>query len=195
VPRPPPAHRRLKGRQLRLFISDWDGVDYLDEDYATAIAAAVNAGVDMLMVSVEWRACLAHLTRLVADGTIPMSRIDDAVRRILVVKHRYGLFERPRPADRHWSQHDCLGAAEHRAVAREAVRKSLVLLKQGSSPLTPATASRRRRNADNRGHQCGGFTVAWQGTTGNDLSTAGRRSRRNPRRCTWGDAQRRQLGR
>lgn len=168
----------LKGRLgfSGFVISDWDGVDYLDPDYATAIGKAVNAGVDMLMVSVEWRACLAHLTRLVADGTIPMSRIDDAVRRILVVKHRYGLFERPRPADRHWSQHDCLGAAEHRAVAREAVRKSLVLLKHegGLLPLTPSDRILvAGRNADNRGHQCGGFTVAWQGTTGNDFIHGG----------------------
>lgn len=163
----------LKGRLgfPGFVISDWDGVDYLDEDYATAIAKAVNAGVDMLMVSVEWRACLAHLTRHVADGNIPMARIDDAVRRILSVKHRYGLFDRPRPAARYWSQHDCLGAAEHRAVAREAVRKSLVLLKNegGLLPLTPSDRILvAGRNADNRGHQCGGFTVAWQGTSGNE---------------------------
>ncbi len=157
-------------------ISDWDGVDYVNEDYASAIATAVNAGVDMLMVSVEWRACLAHLKRHVADGTIPIARIDDAVRRILSVKHRYGLFDRPRPAERYWSQHDCLGAAEHRAVAREAVRKSLVLLKNeaGLLPLTPSDRILvAGRNADNRGHQCGGFTVAWQGTSGNDFIRGG----------------------
>lgn len=168
----------LKGRLgfSGFVISDWDGVDYLDPDYATAIAKAVNAGVDMLMVSVEWRACLAHLKRLVADGTIPMSRIDDAARRILSVKHRYGLFDRPRPAERYWSQPDCLGAAEHRAVAREAVRKSLVLLKNegGLLPLTPSDRILvAGRNADNRGHQCGGFTVAWQGTSGNDFIRGG----------------------
>ena len=152
-------------------ISDWDGVDYLDGDYATAIAMAVNAGVDMLMVSVEWRACLAHLKRHLDDGTIRMARIDDAVRRILWVKHRYGLFDRPRPAERHWSRHDCLGAAAHREVAREAVRKSLVLLKNDGDLLPLAAGGRilvAGRNADNRGHQCGGFTVAWQGTSGND---------------------------
>lgn len=168
----------LKGRLgfAGFVISDWDGVDYLDPDYATAIAKAVNAGVDMLMVSVEWRACLAHLARHVADGTIPMARIDDAVRRILAVKHRYGLFERPRPAERYWSQRNCLGASEHRAVAREAVRKSLVLLKNdgGQLPLAPgARLLVAGRNADNRGHQCGGFTVAWQGTSGNDFIHGG----------------------
>ena len=157
-------------------ISDWDGADYLHDDYATAIALAVNAGVDMLMVSVEWRACLAHLQRHVAAGTIPMARIDDAVRRILTVKHRYALFDRPRPAERHRSQHDCLGAAEHRAVAREAVRKSLVLLKNegGILPLDPGGRILvAGRNADNRGHQCGGFTVAWQGTSGNAYIVGG----------------------
>jgi beta-glucosidase len=152
-------------------ISDWDGVDYIDDDYATAIARAVNAGVDMLMVSVNWRSCLAHLKARVADGTIPMSRIDDAVRRILAVKLRYGLFERPRPAERHWSLHSCLGADAHRAIAREAVRKSLVLLKHEGEVL-PLRPSQRilvaGRNADNAGHQCGGFTVAWQGLDGND---------------------------
>ncbi|MFN8668675.1 MAG: glycoside hydrolase family 3 protein [Gemmatimonadaceae bacterium] len=168
----------LKGRLgfEGFVISDWDGVDYLDPDYATAIARAVNAGVDMLMVSVEWRACLAHLKRLVAEGAIPVARIDDAVRRILWVKHRYGLFERPRPAERYWSQRTCLGAAEHRAVAREAVRKSLVLLKNegGILPLAPgARLLVAGRNADNRGHQCGGFTVAWQGTSGNGFIHGG----------------------
>jgi beta-glucosidase len=168
----------LKGRLgfTGFVISDWDGVDYLHPNYATAIAVAVNAGVDMLMVSVEWKACLAHLARLVEDGSIPMGRIDDAVRRILIVKHRYGLFERPRPAERYWSQHNCLGAAEHREVAREAVRKSLVLLKNegGHLPLDPsARILVAGRNADNRGHQCGGFTVAWQGTSGNDFIHGG----------------------
>lgn len=177
------AHRYLLTDVLKgrlgfdgFVISDWDGVDYLHEDHATAVAMAVNAGVDMLMVSVEWRACLAHLHRLVADGTIPLARIDDAVSRILSVKLRYGLFDRPRPAERHWSRIDCLGAAEHRAVAREAVRKSLVLLKheEGILPLAPgARLLVAGRNADNRGHQCGGFTVAWQGTSGNDYIHGG----------------------
>lgn len=168
----------LKGRLgfSGFVISDWDGVDYLHEDYATAIAMAVNAGVDMLMVSVEWRACLAHLKQRVVDGTIPMARIDDAVRRILTVKERFGLFGKARPADRYWSQVDCLGAADHRVVAREAVRKSLVLLKNDNGILPLAPGARilvAGRNADNLGHQCGGFTVAWQGTSGNESVPGG----------------------
>lgn len=172
------AHRYLLTEVLKgrlgfdgFVISDWDGVDYVDDDYATAIARCVNAGVDMLMVSVNWRICLAHLKARVADGTIPMARIDDAVRRILTVKLRYGLFERPRPAERRWSRQPCLGAEAHRAIAREAVRKSLVLLEHRDDVL-PLRPSQRilvaGRNADNAGHQCGGFTVAWQGLDGND---------------------------
>jgi beta-glucosidase len=151
-------------------ISDWDGVDYLSDDPAEAVAMAANAGIDMFMVSVEWRRCLDHLLAHARSGTIPMARIDDAVRRILTVKYRYGLFNRPRPAERYWSQQSCLGAPEHRAVAREAVRKSLVLL-QNERGTVPVNRNARLlvagKNADNRGHQCGGFTVAWQGVTGN----------------------------
>jgi beta-glucosidase len=157
-------------------VSDWDGVDYLADDYTAAIAMSVNAGVDMLMVSVEWRACLAALKALVADGRVPMARVDDAVRRILSVKLRYGLFERPRPAERHWSLAPCLGAAEHRAIAREAVRKSLVLLQHRGKVLPLPRDARilvAGRNADNRGHQCGGFTVDWQGVNGNDRIEGG----------------------
>lgn len=162
----------LKGRLgfAGFVISDWDGTDYLSEDYGEAVGIAVNAGVDMLMVSIEWRKALAALKAMVANGTIPMERIDDAVRRILTVKAAYGLFDRPRPAERHWSQIDCLGAAEHRAVAREAVRKSLVLLAHTGLvlPLRPqARILVAGKHADSRGAQCGGFTVEWQGVLDN----------------------------
>ncbi len=157
-------------------VSDWDGVDYLSDDPAEALAIATNAGIDMFMVSVKWRQYLDLLLQHVRTGVVPMSRIDDAVRRILSVKHRYGLFDRPRPAERKWSQVSCLGAPEHRAVAREAVRKSLVLL-QNEGEILPLSRSARilvaGKNADNRGHQCGGFTVAWQGTSGNQSVIGG----------------------
>ncbi len=157
-------------------ISDWDGADYLSEDYAEAVAMAANAGIDMFMVSMDWRRCLKQLMAHVASGVVPLERIDDAVRRILRVKFQYGLFDRPRPAERYWSRRDCLGAKEHREVAREAVRKSLVLLKH-TGGLLPLKRNARilvaGKNADNRGHQCGGFTVAWQGTSGNDFIIGG----------------------
>ena len=152
-----------------IVVSDWDGIDQLSDDYDHAIVLSVNAGMDMIMISVDWQRCLDGLKRAVAVGAVPMERIDDAVRRILSVKIRYGLFERPRPADRPWSNHDSFGSAAHREVAREAVRKSLVLLKNDRAILPVAKQARvlvAGKNADNRGHQCGGFTVAWQGVSG-----------------------------
>ncbi len=152
-----------------IVVSDWDGIDQLSDDYDQAIVLSVNAGMDMIMISADWRRCLDGLKRAVAVGAVPMERIDDAVRRILSVKIRYGLFERPRPADRPWSNHDSFGGAAHREVAREAVRKSLVLLKNDRAMLPVAKQARvlvAGKNADNRGHQCGGFTVAWQGVSG-----------------------------
>lgn len=157
-------------------ISDWDGIDYLSEDYHEAVAAAVNAGIDMFMVSEDWQEFMDHVKRHVQRGSISIGRIDDAVRRILAVKFAYGLFDKPRPADRFWSGHESFGCAEHRDVAREAVRKSLVLLKN-SAALLPLKKNARilvaGKNADNRGHQCGGFSIAWQGTTGNDFVKGG----------------------
>jgi len=152
-------------------ISDWDGIDYLAEDYSEATALSVNAGVDMFMVSVEWRSFIELLVQHVNQGTVSMQRIDDAVRRILTVKARLGLFDKPRPKNRTWSNDACFGSAEHRDLAREAVRKSLVLLKNDKQLLPLSKQSRvlvAGRNADNRGAQCGGFTVEWQGTVGND---------------------------
>lgn len=157
-------------------VSDWDGVDYLHEDYGTAIALAANAGVDMFMVSVEWKQCLELLQKQVEAGVIPLARIDDAVRRILSVKLRFGLFEKPRPAARPWSNSETFGSAAHRAVAREAVRKSMVLLKNEQALLPIAPSARilvAGKNAHNRGHQCGGFTVAWQGETTNEAIEGG----------------------
>lgn len=152
-----------------IVVSDWDGIDQLSDDYDQAIVLSVNAGMDMIMISVDWQRCLDGLKRAVSVGAVPMERIDDAVRRILSVKIRYGLFERPRPANRPWSNHDSFGSAAHREVAREAVRKSLVLLKNDHAILPVAKQARvlvAGKNADNRGHQCGGFTVAWQGVSG-----------------------------
>lgn len=150
-----------------IVVSDWDGVDQLDDDLDEAIVRAVNAGIDMIMISVDWRRVLDGVLRGVETGRIPMTRIDDAVARILSVKERVGLFERQRPAERPWAGHASFGSKAHRAVAREAVQKSLVLLKnEGALPISPrARVLVAGKNADNRGHQCGGFTVAWQGVT------------------------------
>lgn len=151
-------------------VSDWDGVDQLSKDLEVALANSVNAGVDMIMVSADWRRMLETFRTIVADGRLPMARVDDAVRRILTVKFRIGLFERVRPAERPWSNSASFGGEAHREIAREAVRKSLVLLKNdGALPLPKdARLLVAGKNADDRGHQCGGFTVEWQGTHGND---------------------------
>ncbi|MFT5140141.1 MAG: beta-glucosidase [Lysobacterales bacterium] len=157
-------------------ISDWDGVNYLAEDFFEAIPLSVNAGVDMFMVSVDWRVFIEHLKNHVASGVVPMERIDDAVRRILTVKFNFGLFDKARPAKRHGSNDACFGSKQHRELAREAVRKSLVLLKNQDGILPLSKQSRilvAGRNADNRGAQCGGFTVEWQGTIGNSSIEGG----------------------
>lgn len=157
-------------------ISDWDGIDYLSEDYFNAVSMGVNAGIDMFMVSEDWRNFISHVRSHVNNGTIPMSRIDDAVRRILAVKFAHGLFEKSRPAQRPLSNDESFGGNEHREIAREAVRKSLVLLKNQDKAL-PIDKNARilvaGKNAHNRGHQCGGFTVAWQGATDNETIEGG----------------------
>jgi beta-glucosidase len=157
-------------------ISDWDGIDYLSENYFDAVAMGVNAGIDMFMVSENWRSFIEHLSHHVARGTVAMERIDDAVRRILAVKFAYGLFEKPRPALRAWSNHESFGCAAHREIAREAVNKSMVLLKNEDDVLPLKKGQRilvAGKNAHNLGHQCGGFTIAWQGTSGNDFIDGG----------------------
>jgi beta-glucosidase len=163
----------LKNRmQFKGFVvSDWDGIDYLSEDYHNAVAMAVNAGLDMFMVSKNWIGLIESLKQHVKRGSISMKRIDDATRRILSVKFAHGLFDKPRPAERFWSNHDSFGSSAHREVAREAVRKSLVLLKNDGQ-LLPLQKNARifvaGKNAHNRGHQCGGFNLSWQGLSGNE---------------------------
>jgi beta-glucosidase len=152
-------------------VTDWDGIDYLHEDYAKTIEMSVNAGIDMFMVPDKWKIFITHLKEHVQAGRVSMERIDDAVRRILYVKMKYGLFEKPRPAERFWSKNPDFGTATNRAVAREAVRKSLVLLKNENSIL-PLDKNARiivaGKNANDCGHQCGGFTIAWQGVSNDE---------------------------
>lgn len=148
-------------------VSDWAAVDQITADYPTAILYAISAGVDMVMVPIRYQYFIAELKKLVVAGDIPMPRIDDAVRRILRVKMQMGLFEHPY-TDRTLTP--LVGSAAHRAVARECVRKSLVLLKNADS-LLPLKKSLTRihvagKNADDIGNQCGGWTISWQGSSG-----------------------------
>jgi len=148
-------------------ISDWDGIDYLDDSYEECAVKALNAGIDMFMITGKWKEFITHIKTNVANGRIPMERLDDAVRRILRVKLEFGMFTKPRPAERKLSlDTSCFGSQEHREVAREAVRKSLVMLKNDDDILPLSKDAHilvAGKNAHNRGHQCGGFTVAWQG--------------------------------
>ena len=154
-----------------IVVSDWDGVKYLHEDYGEAVGKSVNAGLDMFMVPEAWRDFMDALEAQVRQGKVRMERIDDAVRRILRTKLRYGLFDNPRPARRAGAGTASFGCRAHREIARRAVRKSLVLLKNQGA-LLPLAAQQRilvaGRNAHNLGHQCGGWTLSWQGESGND---------------------------
>lgn len=148
-------------------VSDWAGCDQIDlEDFDASVVACINAGVDMVMVPFDAVAFLAALKTGVDSGAIPMERIDEAVLRILTVKFEMGLFENPY-ADPELAA--TVANAEHRALAREAVQKSLVLLKNDDA--LPIAEDARTivvvgNAADDMGAQAGGWTMSWQGSTG-----------------------------
>ncbi|KAL9250000.1 Beta-glucosidase BoGH3B-like protein [Drosera capensis] len=161
-------------------ISDWQGIDRITSpphaNYSYSIETGIHAGIDMIMVPYNYTEFIDGLTDEVNKGFIPMSRIDDAVTRILRVKFQMGLFESPL-ADTNLV--DELGSQEHRYLAREAVRKSLVLLKNGEpgdEPLLPLPRKAKKilvagSHADNLGYQCGGWTIEWQGLSGNNITS------------------------
>jgi beta-glucosidase len=151
-------------------ISDYNAIDQLDKDFKKAVGITINAGMDMAMVPTRYKEYMADLKVLVEDGTVPMSRIDDAVTRILRVKAAMGMLDpkRSQLADRNlWKT---FGSPEHRAVARQAVRESLVLLKNRNKTLPLSKTAARihvaGKNADDIGNQCGGWTIDWQGKSG-----------------------------
>jgi len=150
-------------------VGDWNAHAQLPGCRATDCPQALLAGVDMYMAPDSWRGLADSLLAQVRSGEVPLARLDDAVRRILRVKLRAGLFEQPKPSERPLAgRWDLLGAPEHRAVAREAVRKSLVLLKNdGVLPLAPqATLLVTGAGADSIARQSGGWTLNWQGDAG-----------------------------
>jgi beta-glucosidase len=160
-----------------IVITDWDGINYLSDDYSEAVAIGMNAGLDMFMVTENWKKFYHYLITHIQTGRVSMARLDDAVRRILRVKFKAGIFEKPRPAKRKLSQKpSCLGSLQHREVAREAVRKSLVLLKNNNNilPLNKnASMIVAGKCAHSRGIQCGGFTIEWQGVLDNESIVGG----------------------
>ncbi|HEY0923141.1 glycoside hydrolase family 3 N-terminal domain-containing protein [Rheinheimera pacifica] len=150
-------------------VGDWNGHGQIPGCTNDNCAQAALAGLDVYMVpTAAWKPLYYNLIAQVENGVIPLSRIDDAVRRILRVKLRAGLFDKPSPAKRPLSgKTELIGSAEHRAVAREAVQQSLVLLKNNDAIL-PLNPKQRilvtGEGADNIGMQSGGWTISWQGT-------------------------------
>jgi beta-glucosidase len=152
-------------------VSDWQAIDQICDDYYQAVVTAVTAGVDMSLVPYDYRRFLGTLSDAVTKGDVPIRRIDDAVRRILAVKFALGLFEHP------YADPDDLALVdsdEYRTLAREAVGKSLVLLKNDNRALPIAKDKPlifvAGEAADDIGIQSGGWTIEWQGKTGSITS-------------------------
>lgn len=147
-------------------VSDWEGIELLSPDYDAAVASSIEAGVDMYMVPFDYLRFMDTLERLVEEGRVTEARIDDAVRRILTVKARIGLFDLgdERPAL------DVVGAPEHRALAREAAAASQTLLRNDDDLLPLPTRGRSLliagRAADDVGLACGGWSISWMGSAG-----------------------------
>jgi len=150
-------------------VSDWYGVYQIASSRHESLVIAINAGVDMVMTPFDYKDFMYNIKKALANGDISQERIDDAVKRILTVKFETGLFDRPQAEPEGLS---VIGSDEHRQLAREAVRKSQVLLKNKNSvlPLTPSSQKILVAGsaADNLGRQAGGWTTEWQGIDGNN---------------------------
>jgi beta-glucosidase len=148
-------------------ISDYNALDQLPGAYPAQVTASVNAGVDMMMVPYSYTQFTSTLIDEVKAGRISEKRIDDAVSRILTQKFELGLFEHPYTDTRGAAR---IGSAGHRAVARKAAAESQVLLKNAGNVL-PLKKSQKvyvaGSNADDIGNQTGGWTITWQGSSGN----------------------------
>jgi beta-glucosidase len=155
-------------------ISDWAAIDQISPNYTNDIEQSINAGLDMIMIPYgpdhknNYVEFIQELKELVGEGKVPQSRIDDAVRRILRIKFQLGLFESTATDPKLTA---AIGSPEHRAVARECVRESLVLLKNENHALPLSKKIKHLvvagAAADDLGMQCGGWTIDWQGNHGN----------------------------
>ncbi|MGC3957357.1 MAG: glycoside hydrolase family 3 N-terminal domain-containing protein [Verrucomicrobiota bacterium] len=177
------GHKRLLTDVLKgelgfkgFLVSDWAAIDQLPGDYKSDVEASINAGLDMIMIpngsgqKNNYHEFIAFLTELVNERKIPLTRIDDAVRRILTVKFEMGLFEHPY-ANPELAK--AFGSPAHREVARECVRESLVVL-QNEKRVLPLSKKLKHlavigKAADDLGIQCGGWTIDWQGEPGNKI--------------------------
>ena len=157
-------------------ISDYNAINELPGDYKAQIEMSANAGMDMFMAPNTYRELYKLLLELVKENRVPVSRIDDAVTRILRVKFAMGLMDDGRSLVADRKLHSSFGSAAHREVARECVRASLVLLKNERRTLPLSKAFARvhvaGKSADDIGNQCGGWTISWQGNSG-DVITGG----------------------
>lgn len=151
-------------------VSDWAAIDQLGENYKDVIEKSINAGLDMVMIPNgddkpnNYKQFISYLKELVKEGKVSQQRIDDAVRRILRIKYRMGLMDRTSTDNNLLAK---IGSKEHRDVARDCVRQSLVLLKNENNTL-PLKKNVSRihfagRGANSIGMQCGGWTISWQG--------------------------------
>lgn len=144
-------------------VSDWNGIDQVPGCTKDHCAAAINAGIDMIMVPEDWKAFIVNTVSDVREGRIPMARLDEAVTRILRVKMRSGLFDRPPSASVYNGRAEAVQAS---MLAREAVRKSMVLLKNDGGVL-PLARDRKilvvGASADSLSNQTGGWSLTWQG--------------------------------
>jgi beta-glucosidase len=148
-------------------VSDWNAISQVNRDFKTAIQMSINAGIDMAMQAGNHKQFISKLIELVNEGKVSMSRIDDAVRRILTIKFKMDVFNRP------YADRSVLGSIDfdqHRELARNCVKRSIVLLKNENHAL-PLSKSLKKivvsgSNINDLGAQCGGWTVSWSGQRG-----------------------------
>ncbi len=144
-------------------VGDWNAHGQIEGCTNESCAAAFNAGIDMFMAPDSWKPLYDNTLAQVKSGEIAFARLDEAVRRILIVKVKTGVFEAERPVE---GRVEVLGSPDHRALAREAVRQSLVLLKNNGAvlPIQPGARVLVAGSADDIGQAAGGWTINWQGT-------------------------------
>ena len=154
-----------------IVLSDYDALDQLGADYKNNIAVSVNAGMDMIMVTDKYQIVYNDLLALVKEGRVSQARVDDAAMRILRVKSAMGLLKSNPDVAANASFASGFGGAAHRDLARQAVRQTMVLLKNEKQTLPLSKGVARiavsGSGADDTGRQCGGWSITWQGQTGN----------------------------